>query len=274
MPDFRPPHLPPESPSWSGALDDAQLELRLRQWAIPTALVGAWFAARHLHFLVRTFLSMWVHETGHAVAAWFCGYPAFPGPWRTPVGEQRSVLVVALLLGALGTWCFRRAREERYGPAFAAGSLIVLQLVLTLAPSPMHARALITFAGDGGCFLLGTLLMTTIYLPADHPLRREWLRWGFLVIGAAAFADAFQTWWSARGDSDAIPFGEIEGVGLSDPSRLTGQYGWSTHELVSRYLALAFVCLAVLALVYAAGLLSARRQLAAEARASARAKTA
>jgi len=257
----RPEHLAPETPVWSGAVEDARQEVTLRYAAVPAALAFGALATHALHFLVRTFLSMWVHESGHAVTAWFCGYPAFPGPWKTPVGNEKSLLVVALLLAALGTWLYRRAREQKWGAASAAGMLIVLQLALTLLLSPTHARALFTFGGDGGCFVLGTLLMTTFYLPADHPLRREWLRWGFLAIGAAAYCDAFQTWWAARSNSDAIPFGEIEGVGLSDPSKLTEVYGWSVHQVVSRYLVLAFACLAMLAVVYAVGLASAKRAL-------------
>jgi len=257
----RPEHLAPETPVWSGAVEDARLEVKLRYAAVPAALAFGALAVHALHFLVRTFLSMWVHETGHAVTAWFCGYPAFPGPWRTPVGQQRSFVVVALLLTALGTWLYRRARDQKWGAASAAAMLIALQLALTLMLSPTHAQALFTFGGDGGCLVLGTLLMTTFYLPAEHPLRREWLRWGFLIIGAAAYCDAFGTWWAARSNSDAIPFGEIEGVGLSDPSKLTEVYGWSVHQVVSRYLVLAFACLAALTVVYLVGLASAKRAL-------------
>jgi len=56
----------------------------------------------------------------------------------------------------------------------------------------------ILWSGDGGCMLLGTLLMLSFYARASSSLRKGWLRWGFLVIGAAAFADAFATWWAAR----------------------------------------------------------------------------
>ena len=35
------------------------------------------------HTLQRTFLSMMVHEAGHAVTSWFCGFAAFPALWVT-----------------------------------------------------------------------------------------------------------------------------------------------------------------------------------------------
>src|SRR4051794_36875891 len=76
---------------WPGEASDETLELRLRIFAIPVALlVASLFIWSGLgHFFVRTFASMWVHETGHAVAAWLCGYLAFPGPWFTPVANER-----------------------------------------------------------------------------------------------------------------------------------------------------------------------------------------
>jgi heme A synthase len=82
------------------------------------------------------------------------------------------------------------------------------------------------------------------------------------VIGAAALVDAGNTWWAARTNVDVIPFGEQEGVGLSDPSRLTEWANWSVTQLVHRYVAVLVVCLLALALVYAWGLRQARRELA------------
>ena len=64
----------------------------------------------------------------------------------------------------------------------------------------------------------------------------------------------FELWWAARTDSDRIPFGMNEGAGLSDPSVLSEQFGWSATQLVHRYLALGVVCLAVLACAYLLGL--------------------
>ncbi len=103
--------------------------------------------------------------------------------------------------------------------------------------------------------ILGTLLMMAFFVPK---LAEHGLRWGLLVIGAAAFVDTFATWWSARSDPDVIPFGEIEGVGLSDPSKLSEVYGWSTSQLVHRYVTLGVACLIVLAGVYAWQVRSAR----------------
>ena len=133
------------------------------------------------------------------------------------------------------------------------------QLFCTVALSEDRAKQLVVFMGDGGCLVLGTLLMLTVYAPEESALKRGWLRWGFLVIGAGAFADAFAQWWASRTDVDRIPFGMNEGAGLSDPSVLSETYGWSTEQIVGRYVALGCVCLFALAGVYVISMLRVRR---------------
>jgi hypothetical protein len=240
--------------------DDSALEAQIRTWAIPSALLCAFLlvSTGPGRAVVRIFFSMWIHELGHAVAAWLCGVLAVPGPWRTLTASGRSPLFAALLSAALIYGAVRSWLAGRQKAAFCAAALLALQLSCTLLPGPRAATALIVFAGDGGCLVLGALLMATLYAPAEGAIRRGWLRWGFLVIGAGAFADVFEQWWSARTDPDRIPFGMNEGVGLSDPSVLSDQYGWSASLLVHRYVALGCVCLIALACLYAVGLRRAR----------------
>ena len=239
---------------WDEA-DDA-LEARLRAYAIPIALLIAFLLVLTGpgHFLLRTFLSMWVHELGHAVTAWLCGFPAFPGPWLTPMASERSLFFELLVLGALGYGVVWAQRTDRPALSRAFVGLAALQLSCAALLGEGRARQLIIFMGDGGCLVLGALLMLTVYAPQGSALHHGWLRWGFLAIGAAAFADAFEQWWAARSDPDRIPFGMNEGAGLSDPSVLSDQFGWSATQLVHRYVALGCLCLAVLAGAYAWGL--------------------
>jgi hypothetical protein len=247
-----------ESLDWDAAEGD--LEHRLRTWALPLALAGAFLLAAmpFARFLLRVFCGMWVHEIGHAVAAWLCGFPAFPGPWFTPIASERHPLFAAfVILGTAGTgvWFFR-AGARSISSAFFGFALLAL-FCSTALPSA-RAMQLILFMGDGGCLVLGALLMLSVYAPEASAIRRGWLRWGFLVIGAAAFADVFSLWWGARTNPDLVPFGMNEGRGLSDPSVLSEQFGWSEGALVHRYVVLGCVCLAALAIAWAAALWSGR----------------
>ncbi len=234
---------------------DDQLEARLRLWAIPVALLVAlllvWTGPGH--FLLRTFLSMWVHELGHASTAWMCGFLAFPGPWLTPTASERSPLFILFVFAALAAGAFWARRNDRDALFRVLVALAALQLACSLILSAPGARQLIYFMGDGGCLVLGTLLMLSVYAPTESAIHKGWLRWGFLAIGAAAFVDAFEQWWSARRDPDRIPFGMNEGAGLSDPSVLSDQFGWSADQIVHRYVILGCICLALLAAAWVAG---------------------
>ena len=241
--------------TWGLPALEASIERRFRQFALPVALVVAWGIVHTdlPHLLLRTIFSMWVHELGHAISAWLCGRFAFPGPWFTPVGAQRTWIVPVLLASGLGYGIFQFWRTRKPWAVFLL-AVLVAQAYCTFILPDRRAMAFIVWSGDGGCMILGTLLMLSLYARKHSQLRVGWLRWGFLVIGAAAFADGFATWWTARTDREVIPFGENEGRGLSDPTVLIFQQGFSLPGLVSSYVWTGLACLAVLAMAYVLGL--------------------
>lgn len=232
----------------AAAQREARAEAVIRATAVPGALAAAWLLVKVAPAPVRL-LAMWVHESGHAVAAWLCGYLAWPGPWFTPVGTERSRLLTVTLIALIGYggWQAREARR----PAWlgAAGVALVLVLVCTFGLHEGRAQQLIIFGGDGGSFVLGTGLMLTIFSRADSHVRREHLRWALLAIGALALMDAYATW---SGGIAAVPFGANE-HGLSDPSVLAEEFGWSVLTLMRRYLLLAHACLLALGCAVLAG---------------------
>jgi hypothetical protein len=256
----RPAHLPPETLTWDGEAEDARWELKIRMFAIPVALLVTWVlhSTGAGHRLLVLFFTMWIHELGHAVTAWLCGFLAFPGPWFTPVAMNRSPFLSLLLAAGFGFLVWRGWKRNQRLLLVAGLALLGLQAVGTLLIGRAKAQSFVIFGGDGGCLVLGVLLMLTLYAPKESSLRQGWTRWGFLVIGAAAFTDTFRTWWRARTDLDAIPFGHIVGVGPSDPSTLTEGFGWSIDTLISRYVGLGLLCLAALGTVYAIGLVRQR----------------
>ena len=241
--------------TWQLPALEAAIERRVRIFALPAALLVAWglVHAGFLRMLVRTVLSMWIHELGHAVAAWLCGRFAFPGPWFTPIGYGRSLVVVIVVAGALVFGAVKLWRTHRL---WAVVLLLVLpaQIYCSFVLPVPRASAFIIWSGDGGAMVIGTLLMLSLYARKSSQIRVGWLRWGFLVIGAAAFADAFATWWAARTDRDVIPFGENEGRGMSDPTVLVFERGFSVPGLVDSYLWTGAICLGVLAVAYVLGL--------------------
>lgn len=248
----------------SHAQQDPEWEYRLCLAAIPTALL----LAMVLHafpigkFIQHTVFSMPLHELGHAMTSWFCGYFAIPVLWMTiSFSETRDWLTPLLVSGSLGYLMWRARLAEQKAWFWLGAGLLLTQALTTLVISPKSAQALITFGGDAGALVLSSLLMGSFFFGKNSALYRGKLRWGFLVIGANAFIKTFSTWWAARTDVDAIPYGEVEGVGLSDSSRLIEWYGWTQNALVQRYVGLSIFCLLVLALVWWWGVQQAKQKL-------------
>jgi hypothetical protein len=242
------------------AVEDPALEFKLCVAAIPAALaLGVLF-----HFLTpgmqRIVFGMPIHELGHAVSAWFCGFWAIPTLWKTIIPEERGFIAPILLAGALGTMMFRAWQAEKLYLVVIGAVLLVVQAIGTFFIRERTAEAIFTFGGDGMGMVLAAALMATFFFGKRTQLYKGWLRWGFVCIGAAAFSDMFATWWVARNDFTAIPFGEIEGVGLSDSLRLVQEHGWTEAALVRRYVTVGVSCLAALALVYAWGVRLAWRK--------------
>src|ERR1700682_5419788 len=92
------------------------------------------------HFLVRVFVSMWVHELGHATTAWLCGFPAFPGPWLTPMAESRSSPFGFLVFAAIAAGAFWAWRTERFRLSVSLCALLAVQLFCTVALSEARAK--------------------------------------------------------------------------------------------------------------------------------------
>jgi hypothetical protein len=238
-----------------GVRDDAVRELKCRAFALPLALIVARLITGTGLRMAAAMLAMVLHESGHAITAWLTGRWAVPLLWVTPHGEERSWVIVlalttAILLGGFLAW-----KTQRWGWLLAAAAVLVLQLIVLSMP----AGGLIIFWGDGGALVLATILMAAFYAPRESWLSQSWgLRWGLLFIGALSFMHVFRVW---TGPFEDIPFGEIEGVGPSDPSLLTEMYGWSVRQLVDRYVRLGTVCLVFLGGLYIWGLVSLYMQI-------------
>jgi hypothetical protein len=249
--------------AWAG-VDDAELEWQFCLGAIPITLciVLAFHASGLGSALQRIILTMPVHEFGHAVTAWFCGYAAIPTLWKTIIPDTRGFIAPLVLAGAMGYMMFRARLTQRMPVLYACGALLVVQAIATLGIKAETAQMLITFGGDGMGMVLATLLMASFFFGKNTQLYKGALRWGFVVIGAAAFVDIYATWWKSRKDEGAIPYGTTGGM-ATDAMKLVDEHGWTLQLLVHRYVVFGICCLIVLAIVYAWGVRNANSQRAA-----------
>jgi hypothetical protein len=246
------------------AVEDAELEWKFCMAAIPAALALGilfhWFSLGQ--FLQRNFFGMPVHELGHAASAWLCGHWAVPIMWKTLWGEERGFVMPVLLLAGLGYVVFQGWSKQKPELLALGGAGIVAQAIGTLYLKQSTAISMIVFGGDGMGMVIATGLMASFFFGKDTQLYKGSLRWGFVIIGAAAFVDIYSTWLAAAGDFGRVPFGEQEGGLLSDATRLVDEHGWDTRAMIRRYVALGSLCLAALAVIYGWGVWQARRRVA------------
>jgi hypothetical protein len=227
-------------------LAEARWEVRLAWFAVPGTLLAAALLVRTGlgGFLFRTFFGMWLHELGHATAGWLTGFPAVPLPWFTSLPASRSFVFALAITAGLGYAVWRGWASEDRRLIAVAGAALVVQLLGTVVLSASTAHTWIVFAGDVGSLVFGALLMAAFFVPPDHKFHRDWLRWGFLAIGAASFVDTFRGWWAARHDMGVIAFGEQDRSD-TDPTVLL-QAGWSVDQMVGRYVAIGVLSLLAL----------------------------
>lgn len=234
-------------------VDDPALEFKFCLAAIPAMLLLAILFNAFMPFLQRTFLTMPVHELGHSITAWLCGFWSIPTLWKAITAETRGFVTPLVVAGAVGFMAWRAWTKENWPVVALAGVVLLLQLAGTLGIKEKTAMMLVVFGGDGLGMILATLLMASFYFGKETNLYKGSLRWGFVAIGAAAFVDMFSVWWATRTDKGRIPFGEQEGTGLSDATKLVDNYGWTVDQLVNRHVTVGVLCLAALAAVYAWG---------------------
>lgn len=226
---------------------------RYRLLAFPLVYLGLWIvsAVPAVQGLLRIFFGMWLHELGHASAAWLTGRWALPLPWFT-FSFSRSWLVTALLVlavAALVRFGLRRPSRLSLGLGVALGlATLVGHLLPTAWQEPFF-----TFGGEAGAMVFGALLSCG-YLVRSH-LRpfQGGLRFGWLVIGAASWVDATRLWWTCWKNPDEIPFG-LEDGHPSDATVLVDTWNWDADAMVRRFLFVAFLSLGLALVAFAAAI--------------------
>mgnify|MGYP001545020146 CR=1 FL=1 len=243
-----------DSELYHGVIAEAALQRKLLIWA-PPAVFALGFLLMYAggEGFVRIFFGMWLHELGHAVSAWLTGHFAVPGPWKTQIDAERSIKVTLVVLAGLGYLGYRAWHAEQKLKVYALGALALFTLVCTFGVPERSAQTAITFFGDAGMMIMGGALVLTFWAKPGTHIHTSWLRWGYLVIGALAYLDGVFTWWPARKDASVIPYGEIEGVGLSDPTKLVDISNWSQQQLIDRYVLVITIVALILVARWAHG---------------------
>ena len=237
---------------------DPAFEKTVCLFALPGMLGVALFVqvTGFLSGMQRIFFAMPIHELGHAVTGWLCGFNAIPTLWLTITPENRGYLSSLLLI--IGLFMLARYGLRNKKPAWLAAvlSVLLIQVYGTFVIAPNKADMYITMGGDVMGLILATILMALFYVGKQTQLYKGALRWGFLGIGAAAFMNMYIPWWNK--DMSAIGYGLTGGI-PTDSWKMINIHLWSWDALFNTHITLGLVCLSSIVVVYILGLKQAKQ---------------
>jgi hypothetical protein len=207
-----------------------------------------------LKFLLTGF-HVWMHEFGHATAAWLCGFRATPLPFGwTPVEPVYSPFVYWGLLLLFVILFVAGAKERKVWPMIAALALAGLQFYMTWR-MPEHRQEFwwSAFGGVGGEFYLSTLFMMFFWVQLPEKFKWGACRYVLFLIGATAFLNIWLRWRDVYTGVEEIPFGSMingeEDQG-GDMNKLMDGYGWKKFAIRRNYLLLGWGCWAALGIMW------------------------
>ena len=246
-----PPVLEPRDPA-----DDEFILFRFDSWAVntfvPPLLLGLVLLVNlsPLKFLLTGF-HVWMHEFGHATAAWLCGFRATPLPFGwTPVEPTYSPFVYFGLLGLFVILGVAGWLERKLWAIGAAVALAGLQFYMTWKmPEFRQEFWWSAFGGVGGEFYLSTLFMIFFWVQLPDKFKWGACRYVFFLIGATAFLNIWLRWGDIYRGREEIPFGSMingEDDQGGDMNKLMDGFGWKKFAIRRNYWLLGWGCWAAL----------------------------
>lgn len=276
-PRLAPQHAPPPPPPPKTLLTPPKIERRepeefallaFDNWKVnafvPPLLLGlVWLAQLTPLKLLLAGFHVWMHELGHATAAWLCGWRATPLPigW-TPVEPGHSHFVYFGLLLMFVLLFLAGLKERKVWPMLAAVALAALQFFMTWRLPEHRKEFWMVFGGVGGEFYLSTLCMLSFWVQLPEKFRWGACRYVCFLIGAAAFLNIWLHWRDVYRGIEEIPFGSIihgeEDAG-GDMNRLMDDFGWTKFRIRRTYWLLGWGCWAALGAMWLAFVLRLNR---------------
>src|SRR6478609_6884276 len=215
---------------------------------VPPVLLLVVFLANlsPLKFLLTGF-HVWMHEFGHATAAWMCGFRATPLPlgW-TPVDPVYSPFVYFGLLLMFVILFLAGLKERKVWPMVAAVGLAALQFHMPWRMPELRQEFWWgAFGGVGGEFYLSTLFMLTFWVQLPEKFKWGACRYVFFFIGATAFLNIWWHWRDVYRGLEEIPFGSMingEDDQGGDMNKLMDGFFWKKFDIRRNYHLLGNAC--------------------------------
>lgn len=250
LPPEKPPHPLLQFGNW-----------KVNTFVPPILLALVWVLNNSPLVSLMTGFHIWMHEFGHATAAWMTGKRATPLPFGwTPVESDYSPFVYWGLLLMFGILFVTGWKERKPWPMVVAVALAGAQYWMTWRLTDYQQEFLWgPFCGVGGEFYLSTLFMLFFYMQLPEKFQWGLCRYVFFIIGASAFLHIIVYWNQVYHGTADIPMGSMingEDDSNGDMNRLMDDYGWKKIEIRTVYQHLGYGCWFALILVW--GLFAAR----------------
>jgi hypothetical protein len=233
--------------------------------ALPLVLIFAWVVNRSPLGGLMSGFHTWMHEFGHATAAWLSGRRALPLPigW-TNVMPEKSLFVYVGVLFLLAVLFIAGWKERKIWPMLIAVAVLPLQFYMSWVMPEHRTDFWFSFCGVGGEFYLSTACMVVFFFHLPEKFKWSLCRYVFLFIGASSFLHIWLFWRQVKHGEEGIPWGSMvngEDDAGGDMNILRDDYGWNNHRIIDTYNGLGAACVAVLAIVYLAFVLRLDRPL-------------
>jgi len=231
---------------------------RLHVFGVPIALLCGWVMTKlgFITMLFWYFISIPIHELGHATAAWMGSQFALPIGVFIPMAAitfwsvERSIFFGCLILGGILLLIRFGYRARNKTLLFLSIGILALWLHFTFILKIEELARIRTWAGVGGEFYLGTLLIILCFYELP-----DWFHWGFfrgfaLFYGSYSYIASFSRWTAIRAKEAALPLGTFlsgGGDANGDMERLIAVHHWTEAQIAQSYFRLGVFCAILIA---------------------------
>jgi hypothetical protein len=223
---------------------------------VPPLLIALAFAANAspLKFFLTGF-HVWMHELGHATAAWMTGRRATPLPigW-TSYDPEFSPFVYWGVLFLFGVLAWAGWTQRRFVAVGIAVVGAAAQYWMTWRTPEYTQQLWLAFCGIGGEFYLSTLFMAAFFVRLPEKFRWSICRYVVFFVAASCLLNIWLMWQKVYTGVEEIPFGTMihgeEDAG-GDMNILKDDYGWTHFQIRRTYHLLGQGCLVAFAACYA-----------------------
>lgn len=224
----------------------------------PTIEIGAPIAVFALAALIVWLMpglawsvSMWIHEFGHAFAAWFGGIAATPFLGFTSYGAGQSWVVTICFTILLGLLSYLSWKNKSYFLVATFAGMFVMQMYYRFVLTEGELSAMCSYMGIGGEFWISTFFIVAFHYTFPPKVHWQFLRYPLLLNAAITYMNVLKLWVDVSHHRRDLPWGSMwGGDDVGDMNSLVNDWAWTQSEITSSYLRLGYYCLAVIVINY------------------------